>query len=222
MRRHERMNGPHDLGGAQGFGPVTPEPDEPWFHAEWERRVFALVLAMGATGAWNLDMSRHARERIPPADYLASSYYDIWRKGLERLLVEHGLATPEELAAGKSHGRPPHACRARRRPKGCRWALPKAGRPSARRRGPRCFKIADRVRAKLMNPSGHTRLPRYVRGRSGSIAAVHGVHVFPDSNAAGRGEDPQWLYSVSFAAADIWGNEARPATKSGSILGALS
>jgi nitrile hydratase len=96
------MNGPHDLGGAHGFGPVAPEADEPLFHAAWERRAFAVTLAMGATGAWNIDMSRHARERIPPADYLASSYYEIWTKGVERLILERGLVSAAELTAGQS------------------------------------------------------------------------------------------------------------------------
>ncbi len=202
------MNGPHDLGGAQGFGEIAPEPNEPWFHAEWERRVFALVLGMGATGAWNLDMSRHARERIPPADYLASTYYDIWRKGMERLLVERGLATAEEIAAGHSEN-PPAALPRKATAESVPLGLAKGGPTEREPKAPARFKPGDPVRARMMNPIGHTRLPRYVRGRTGSIASVRGVHVFPDSNSMGRGEDPQWLYSVAFAARDIWGAEAR-------------
>jgi nitrile hydratase subunit beta len=202
------MNGPHDLGGAQGFGPVTPERDEPWFHADWERRAFALVLGMGATGAWNLDMSRQARERIPPAEYLASSYYEIWLKGLQRLLVEKGLVTEEEVAKGRSA----HPATVLPR-KATADAVPAAlakGAPTERPQdAPPCFKIGDGVRARVINPSGHTRLPRYVRGRRGKVEAVRGTHVFPDSNAAGRGEDPQWLYSVAFDAMEVWGPEAR-------------
>jgi nitrile hydratase beta subunit len=203
------MNGPHDLGGAQGFGPVQPEANEPWFHAEWERRVFALMLGMGATGAWNLDMSRHARERIPPADYLGSTYYDIWRKGLERIVVERGLVTQAELDAGTSAAPPaavPRVAKAADVPgmlaKGSSYARP----PGALAR----FDVGDGVQARVMNPRGHTRLPRYVRGRKGRIARIHGVHVFPDANAAGRGEDPQWLYSVAFDATEVWGPDARP------------
>ena len=101
------MNGAHDMGGTHGFGPVEPEPDEPVFHADWERRAFALTVAMGATGEWNLDESRFAREDRPPADYLGRTYYEIWLGGLERLLAERGLryfctdqsATDEPLAA---------------------------------------------------------------------------------------------------------------------------
>jgi nitrile hydratase len=202
------MNGPHDLGGAHGFGPVAPEKDEPWFHAGWERRAFALTLAMGATGAWNLDMGRHARERIPPADYLASTYYDIWRKGVERLLVERGLATPEEIAAGRSLA--PAADLPRKAMAADVPAMLARGAPTGREATtPARFKAGDRVRARVMNPLGHTRLPRYVRGRRGTIARVHGVHVFPDSNAMGEGENPQWLYSVAFDAREVWGGEAR-------------
>jgi nitrile hydratase beta subunit len=202
------MNGPHDLGGAHGFGPVVPEPNEPWFHAEWERRVFALTRTLGATGVWNLDMSRHARERIPPADYLSSTYYDVWRKGLERLVVEHGLATQAEIEAGKSLAPPaelPRTISAASVPailaKGTSYERPAPA--------PALYAVGDSVRARVMNPLGHTRLPRYVRGRRGKIARVHGVHVFPDANAAGRGEDPHWLYSVAFDATEIWGSDAR-------------
>lgn len=91
------MNGAHDLGGMHGFGPIDPEPDEPVFHAQWERRAFALTLAMGAYGAWNIDMSRHARERMEPGAYLTTSYYEHWLHGLERLLIEKGLLTREEI-----------------------------------------------------------------------------------------------------------------------------
>jgi nitrile hydratase beta subunit len=202
------MNGPHDLGGAHGFGPVVAEPNEPWFHAEWERRVFALMLGMGATGAWNLDMSRHARERIPPADYLGSTYYDIWRKGLERIVVERGLVTSQELEAGRSAGPPaPVAGKVTAAEVPARLAKRMSyERPAP---SPARYGVGDGVRARVMNPKGHTRLPRYVRGRQGTIARVHGVHVFPDANATGQGEDPQWLYSVAFDATQVFGPEAR-------------
>ena len=202
------MNGPHDLGGAQGFGPIASEPDEPVFHADWERRALALSLAMNGTGAWNIDMVRHARERIPPADYLASTYYEIWLKGLERLLVEHGLVTRVELSAGHSAA-PPAPLPRKPNAETVPAILAKgssAERPAA---APALYKVGDRVRAKMMNPAGHTRLPRYARGRTGRIERLHGVHVFPDSNAAGRGEDPHWLYSVAFDAREVFGPEAR-------------
>jgi nitrile hydratase len=203
------MNGPHDLGGSHGFGPIAPGANEPLFHAEWERRAFALVLAMGATGAWNIDMSRHARERIPPADYLASSYYAIWLKGMERLLVERGLATPEEISAG--HAIAPPAALPRRPTAATVPAALAKGAPTARDpQTPALHAVGDAVRARVMNPAGHTRLPRYVRGRMGRIAAIHGAHVFPDAHAHGAGEDPRWLYSVEFAAEELWGPQGRP------------
>jgi nitrile hydratase len=202
------MNGPHDLGGAQGFGPIAPERNEPTFHARWERRVFAMMLAMGATGAWTLDMSRHSRERIPPADYLASTYYEIWLKGLQRLLVEKGLATHEEIRTGRSASSPvalPRKPTAQLVPAILAKGAP-TERPSA---APALFNVGDWVRAKVMNPAGHTRLPRYVRGRAGRVAKIHGAHVFPDSSALGRGEDPQWLYGVGFDAVEVWGPQGR-------------
>ena len=203
------MNGPHDLGGQHGFGPVAPEPGEPLFHAEWERRAFALTLAMGGTGMWTLDQSRQARERIPPAEYLSSSYYAIWLKALERLLVEHGLVSREELASG--HGTTPPLPLPRRPTAESVPVTLGKGAPTVRPApSPARFAVGDAVRARVMNPVGHTRLPRYVRGRPGRIHAVHGAHVFADASAAGEGEDPRWLYSVGFQARDIWGETARP------------
>jgi nitrile hydratase beta subunit len=202
------LNGPHDLGGVHGFGRVRPEADEPLFHADWERRALALTLAMGGTGAWTIDMSRQARERIPPADYLASSYYAIWIKGMERLLVEKGLVTAAELKLGRSlePGTPlPRKPSAEAVPA----ALARGGPTERPALKPARFALGDPVRARMMNPSGHTRLPRYVRGRQGRIERLHGVHVFPDSSAAGVGEDPRWLYSVGFDAAEVWGPEGR-------------
>jgi nitrile hydratase len=202
------VNGPHDLGGSQGFGPVAPEADEPLFHHAWERRAFALTLAMGGTGAWSIDTSRHARERIPPAEYLSSSYYAIWLKGVERLLVEHGLVSPAELATGRSM-EPAKTLPRRPTADSVPGMLAKGSPYDREPRAPALFKVGDRVRARVMNPAGHTRLPRYARGREGRIERVHGVQVFADSNAAGAGEDPRWLYSVSFDAAEIWGEKGR-------------
>src|SRR5207302_6389483 len=95
------MNGGQDLGGAQGHGPVKAEPNEPVFHAAWERRAFALTLAMGAPGGWNIDQGRAARESLHPAEYLAKSYYEIWIAGLEKLMAERGLVALDEIDAGK-------------------------------------------------------------------------------------------------------------------------
>jgi nitrile hydratase len=201
------VNGPHDLGGLMGFGPIAPEADEPVFHSDWERRAFALTLAMGMTGTWNIDQSRFARESTPWPRYLASSYYEIWFEGLIRLLVGHDLASAPEIAAGTAlhSGKPVRPAAAGDIP-----AILATGGPSDRTpQSPARFKAGDRVRARNINPEGHTRLPRYLRGHAGSIAAVHGAHVFPDSRAAGKGEDPQWLYTVAFDAGEVWGERAR-------------
>jgi len=188
-----------------GFGLVVPEANEPVFHAEWERRLFALRLAMDATGEWNIDLSRYLRERLPPARYLAASYYEIWLEGFIRLLIDKGLATADEVAAGTMIS---PAKRIARKLGGDEVAAKIAkGTPYLREtRSPAKFKQGDAVKARNIHPHGHTRLPRYLRGHSGEIAALNGAHVFPDSNARGKGEDPQWLYTVRFPAREIWGD----------------
>ncbi len=201
------MNGAQDLGGQMGFGAVVPEADEPVFHAPWERRALAITLACGAMGHWSIDASRHARETLHPAEYLASSYYEIWIKGLEKLLVAEGFVTSDELRSG--HVDVP-ALKPKRVLQASEVAAALAdGSPTAREltQVPR-FAIGDRVRTVNNHPVGHTRLPRYARGRTGTIERVHGPHVFPDSSAHGRGEQPQCLYTVAFAGRELWGREA--------------
>jgi nitrile hydratase beta subunit len=204
------MNGAQDMGGAHGFGAVRPEGlDEPVFHAEWERRAFALTIAMGGTGEWNLDESRFARESLPPAEYLASSYYEIWLAGLERLMTERGLVSPGEVEVG----RPLVPVRPVGRTLAGQdvAAAMRRGGPTNREPARRArFEAGDRVQARNIHPSTHTRLPRYVRGRAGTVERVHGCHVFPDAHAHGGGEDPQWLYTVRFDARDLWGPGADP------------
>jgi nitrile hydratase subunit beta len=203
------MNGAHDMGGVHGFGAVLPEPDEPIFHTDWERRVLALVLAMGATGQWTLDAARFARENRPPAEYLSKSYYQIWLAGLEQLLVERGLVAPGELAAGRSLW-PAKAVERTLAARDTARLLERGGPTDREAPRPARFKVGDQVRAKNIHPVTHTRLPRYVRGHTGTIACVHGCHVFPDSNAHGHGEDPQWLYTVAFPGRELWGAAADP------------
>ncbi len=203
------MNGAQDLGGMHGFGPVRPEADEPVFHAPWERRVFALAMAMGFTGTWSLDGSRAARESLPPAEYLASSYYAIWLKALERQVAEHGLATEAEMASGVASG--PGRPVARVLTADILEPRFRAGFPSDRpAQGPARFAPEAWVRARNRHPVGHTRLPRYVRGRRGRVLRVHGAFVLPDTNALKAGENPDWLYTVAFDATELWGPEADP------------
>lgn len=203
------MNGPQDLGGQMGFGPVAPEKDEPIFHAEWEKRALGVTLATGGFGAWNIDESRHARETLPPAEYYSSSYYQIWIKGLEKLLQRHGFVSAADLAAGKAVDRtaPP-----KRVLKAADVAatLARGGPCDRPMETPARFKAGDRVRTKNFNPTGHTRLPRYARAKNGVIEAVREGYVFPDTNAHHKGEDPQWLYTVVFDGAEIWGEGADP------------
>jgi nitrile hydratase subunit beta len=206
------MNGAHDMGGMHGFGPVEPEPNEPPFHSEWERRAFALTVAMGATGEWNIDQSRFARESIPPAEYLAKTYYEIWFAGLERLLQARRLVNADEIAAARAL-HPPKPVK-RTLAAGDVAATLGRGGPTVREPTvPARFKLGDRVRARQMNPTTHTRLPRYVRGHVGTVERIYGCHVFPDSHAQGLGENPQWLYAVCFDARDLWGPEADPSAK---------
>ena len=203
------MNGPQDLGGQAGFGPVAPEVDEPVFHAPWERRALGLTLSAGAMGHWPIDEVRHARESLHPADYYASSYYAIWIKALEALRVRHGFVTEGELAAGAmlEPGTAP------KRVLKASDVAAMLGRGSPYEREPAAparFAPGDRVRTVVMHPRGHTRLPRYARGKVGRVETVNGAHVFPDANAHGRGEAPQWLYTVVFEADELWGPDGDP------------
>jgi nitrile hydratase len=200
------MNGAQDLGGQMGFGPIAPEPDEPVFHAEWERRALGLSLAFAGVRQWSIDASRHSRERLPPAQYLTKSYYDIWVTALADMLVVRGLATREELQSG-------HALSAGKSLKAASPAdmLAAIARGSPYQRpakAPARFAVGDAVRTKVMHPTTHTRLPRYARGKLGLVEAIRGAHVFPDTNAHGLGEGPEWLYTVRFAGTELWGAAA--------------
>jgi nitrile hydratase subunit beta len=201
------MNGVHDLGGMQDFGPVEPEADEPVFHADWERRALALTLAMAVPGGWSIDASRRARENLPPLQYLSGTYYETWLSALSVLLAEHGLVTPEELDSGRlsAPAKPVGRILAAEEVPA---ALAKGGPVDRPASAPARFSTGDPVRARNMNPRGHTRLPRYARGRLGEVVRVHGCHVYPDSSAYGLGEQPQWLYCVRFSARELWGEDA--------------
>jgi nitrile hydratase len=201
------MNGVHDMGGMHGMGPVEYEKNEPVFHAAWEGRVFALNVAMGAWRKWNIDASRHGIEQLPPADYLRMSYYEKWFTRLVALMLKHGLITQQEIASGRPNGpkgTPPFTAAkvAETLGKGGPYTRDVPATPR--------FRAGQPVRARNLNPTGHTRLPRYVRGRVGAVDRDHGIFVFPDANAQFLGEKPQHLYSVRFAARELWGEQASP------------
>jgi nitrile hydratase len=208
------MNGVHDMGGMHGFGPVPLEDHEPLFHAPWERRALGLTLAMGATGQWNIDQSRSARESLAPATYLGSSYYRIWILALERLMLQSGLVTAAELASGRAEV--PARPLARVLQAAAVDATLARGTATERpASGPARFAVGDRVCALNRHPAGHTRLPRYVRGHTGTVEKVHGTHVFADRHAMSApgqafDEAPQWLYAVVFDGQELWGADAEP------------
>ena len=202
------MNNVHDMGGMQNFGPIDTNPDEPLFHHEWERQVLVLTLAMGATGTWNLDESRFARESLPPSYYLSAGYYGIWLAALENLLKAHALVSENELREGAMSSAPAPVKRvlaAEQVP-----AVLAAGAPVTRA-APRdaAFDIGDKVKVKNRHTPTHTRLPAYIRGCTGTVVRVHGCHVYPDSHAIGEGEDPHWLYNIEFDAQSLWGDSTK-------------
>jgi nitrile hydratase len=201
------VNGAADLGGMMGFGPVIGEPENEYFHADWERRALALNLAIGAAGRWSIDASRHARESLPPREYLSSTYYEIWIKALEQLLVDAGLVGADELEQRRSLR--PGVPVSRVLSAGDVPAALAAGSPAVRPvDSPARFAVGERVRTRNMHPTGHTRLPRYARGKGGVVERIHGAHVFPDTSAHNAGEHPQWLYSVRFDARELWGDDS--------------
>lgn len=202
------MNSVHDMGGTHGLGPIAPEPDEPVFHADWERRVHAMVIASPTRD--NIDAGRHQRELIPGPEYLRMTYYERWFAGLCALLVQGGFVTADELSNGQAD---PTGSSSTPRLAGADTVAPALSRARSYQREalePPAFKADDRVRARNLHVVGHTRLPRYVRGRTGVIERYHGAHVFPDSHAHGHGEDPRPLYTVRFAARELWGPDAAP------------
>lgn len=200
------MNGVHDMGGMHALGPIVPEPEGPPFHARWEGRVHALTVASPTRG--NIDEGRHQRELIPGPDYLAMTYYEKWFRSLSELILKRGLATPEELASGRALPGP--KSEPRLAGADVEAAMIRPGSYIREAAAPPAFRVGDPVRCRNLNPTGHTRLPRYVRGRVGEVLAWRGAHVFPDSHAHGGGEDPRHLYTVRFTARELWGEAASP------------
>jgi nitrile hydratase subunit beta len=199
------MNGVHDLGGMHGFGAVIREPNEPVFHSDWEKRVFALTLTAMGRRVCNVDEFRRAIERMPPAGYLAATYYEKWLHALESLLVEKGVATREEIANGHAAAPAPAATSLDDEGGGVESFDSAAVQLRFDPKFKPGFKVGDRVVARNLNPEHHTRLPRYARGKRGVIRYDQGVFVFPDTHAHGQGGKPQHVYTVAFEAQELWG-----------------
>ena len=205
------MDGVHDMGGTDGFGKVVAEKNEPPFHAKWEGRVLAMQRAMGYAGAWHIDHSRFAQEQLPPLDYLGSSYYRRWMLAMEKNVTERGYVTPEELKVGHAQ-KPGPALKRKLTPDIVADGMTRSSF-YRQQQGPQKFQPGDRVRTKNIHPATHTRLPRYARNKVGVVEMVHGCHMYPDSVATDRGDDPQWLYTVVFDGREIWGADADPTLK---------
>ena len=203
------MNGVHDMGGMHGMGPIRTEQNEPVFHEPWEGRAYGLSIAMDSFGKWTLDALRHQIELIPPADYLRMRYYEKWIAAYIELIIKAGLVSRAEVESGRPAPGSPKMSPALA--EGEVASMVAKGEPASRNvpAAPH-FRAGQRVRARNMHPIGHTRLPRYVRAKLGVIDRDHGVFVFPDTNAHFLSEKPQHVYSVRFAARELWGQQAAP------------
>ncbi len=203
------MNGIHDMGGMHDMGPVVYEKNEPVFHEPWEGRLYAIRRALGGWRKWTTDSARYEVELIPPLDYMQMSYYERWIVSTIELVVKAGLVTREEIETGKPA---PGTVKATPPLKAADYSAalvrPTVARPDAGVKPN--FKAGQRVRARNMHPIGHTRIPRYVRGKTGTVHEDHGIYVFPDTIVAGVGEKPQHVYSVRFEARELWGPQAAP------------
>ncbi len=203
------MNGVHDMGGMHGFGPIVREENEPLFHAAWEARVRAMVVVARSRGYFNIDASRYGIERMDPAHYLRAPYFERWLASMELNLIEGGFLTGEELdARTKLLREHPEAPLPRSTSVATLPEVPEesSGSPLPVSR----FAMGDAVVTRNVHPPGHTRLPRYARGKQGIVQRLHGAQIFPDTNALGLGENPQPLYTVRFDARELWGESAEP------------
>lgn len=199
----------HDMGGRFGDGPVLPEaPETPVFEQDWHARALAVTLAAGALGQWNLDTSRHARERLSPKDYSRFTYYEKWISALADLLADTGVLTRAEIAQGHAAAPATDALQARKLTAAAVAPALKRGGPTDRPGPAPRFAPGDAVTLKRARhasvPGGHTRLPGYMSGAKGTVVRCHGAHVFPDANAHGMGEVPQPLYTIAVKARDLW------------------
>ncbi|MCV3270404.1 nitrile hydratase subunit beta [Roseobacter sinensis] len=207
------MTRPHDMGGRYGDGPVVPEPETLLFHAEWHKRALAITLAAGAHGKWNLDVSRHAREGLAPADYARFSYYEKWIAALADLLIESDLVSRDELAGAAAAAAP--MAETTLRAEAVADVLAKGGPATRPSNVEQRFQPGDPVRtrriaANTLVDGGHTRLPQYAAGATGRVIRYHGTHVLPDSSAHRLGDAAEPLYAVAFPATELWSHPEHP------------
>lgn len=203
--RVERAEPVHDLGGRAGFGPV-PVHDDVLFHADWERRAFAVTQFSQRAAAFNTDAFRHGIEREDPSIYLTVPYFEKWIRNAERILVEGGVVAPDAVEARMAGATATGVARR------TTDATAPEGRGTLRPvEAPPRFAVGDRVVVRAAHTSpGHTRLPGYVRGRQGRVILVQGGWIYPDTHAHGQGEQPTWVYGVSFDSADLWPDDPAP------------
>lgn len=213
------MSRVHDMGGRFGDGPVMPEPQGiARLGEDWQARALAVTLAAGALGQWNIDMSRRARETLSPHDYMRFSYFEKWISALADLLVETGVLSRDDLRGGAEAAGPGgrHVLADRALKAGQVAAMLARGGPADRPGGAAPgFAPGQRVRTRRPADSrlldgGHTRLPAYAAGAHGRVLRLHGRHVLPDANAHGLGEAPEPLYTVVFAASELWAAPEHP------------
>jgi nitrile hydratase beta subunit len=203
------VDGVADVGGADGWGRVrSPDPEEKVFPQGWHGRAFALTLLSIRVSGRNVDAFRHALERLDPVDYLSDGYFGRWLNASETMLTESSILAPGALAArarnlrGETVDEPP---------------APEPNRPDYKPTAegslrpldtPPLYAVGDEVCAKDRSVPGHSRLPRYVRGRRGVVELVQPSAVLPDTHAHFLGENPQYVYSVRFDSHELWGSEA--------------
>ncbi|MEO8668447.1 MAG: nitrile hydratase subunit beta [Bauldia sp.] len=197
------MDGIHDLGGRLGFGPIDVHEPEEQFHHDWEERTLAIIRAMTRPIPWSIDWFRYVRELIEPVDYLSRPYYDQWLQTYAAMMIDAGAASVEEFAAGQSLTAPRAGMPAPMAPRDVAAATTRLSRFERAIDAEPAFAVSDRVRAKRESATGHTRLPGYARGRTGTVEAVRGAFVFPDTNMTDDGPAKS-LYTVRFAATELW------------------
>lgn len=199
------MNGAHDMGGMQDMGPTAPEKDEPVFHADWERRMFALFNAVDVEWPYR----RTQIELIPPAEYLRMSYYEKWLAALPQILTKTGMASAAEIESGKAIGGTNAKWHVLTLAEVATWDVPEPA-TTEKITAHTQLHVGQRVRARNLNPVGHTRLPRYVRGKMGTITRDGGIEELQDTDIQGLGPKQQHVYTVRFAARELWGDQANP------------